>query len=49
MDPKILCLGIYPKDIKNDYKHSYMELIFTALPITVKSGNDLNIQRWETN
>lgn len=34
MDPKILCLGIYPKDIKNDYKHLYMALILTALPIT---------------
>lgn len=45
MDPKILCLGIYPKDIKNDYKHLYMALILTALPITVKFGNDLNVQR----
>lgn len=42
-------LGISPKAIKSGYKHLYLERTDRALSITVNSGNNAYVQKWEKN
>lgn len=44
----ILCLGIYPKELKTG-THNTQTLMFTAERFTIaKCGNSLNIHHWMT-